>query len=163
MEDKFYEGFCKTMLWPLFHSSMPTTEDTIASHDADSIEEQREEGQLAYKVRLAWLRLFGRSVFQSRTSTYVPCFVFSTILTSYVCSPGVDTRAFMLPDNPRRNSTPTQIINSPRTGTATSTPEHPAETGDDPELRGRDPGRVQGRRPDLGARLPPHDAAADAP
>lgn len=52
MEDKFYEGFCKTILWPLFHSSMPTTEDTIASHDADSIEEQREEGQLwqAYKV-----------------------------------------------------------------------------------------------------------------
>ena len=53
MEDKFYEGFCKTILWPLFHSSMPTTEDTIASHDADSIEEQREEGQLwlAYKAR----------------------------------------------------------------------------------------------------------------
>lgn len=52
MEDKFYEGFCKTILWPLFHSSMPTTEDTIASHDADSIEEQREEGQLwmAYKA-----------------------------------------------------------------------------------------------------------------
>lgn len=52
MEDKFYDGFCKTILWPLFHSSMPTTEDTIASHDADSIEEQREEGQLwlAYKA-----------------------------------------------------------------------------------------------------------------
>lgn len=52
MEDQFFEGFCKTILWPLFHSSMPTTEDTIASHDEDSIEEQREEGQLwmAYKV-----------------------------------------------------------------------------------------------------------------
>ncbi|CAN0541911.1 unnamed protein product, partial [Ectocarpus sp. 12 AP-2014] len=52
MEDRFYEGFCKTILWPLFHSSMPTTEDTIACHDADSIEEQREESQLwlAYKA-----------------------------------------------------------------------------------------------------------------
>ena len=48
MEDKFYEGFCKTILWPLFHSSMPTTEDTIASHDVDSIEEQREELSLIH-------------------------------------------------------------------------------------------------------------------
>lgn len=60
MEDKFYEGFCKTILWPLFHSSMPTTEDTIASHDVDSIEEQREEGQLwmAYKVRTKFFFFF---------------------------------------------------------------------------------------------------------
>ncbi|CAN0156188.1 unnamed protein product [Discosporangium mesarthrocarpum] len=50
-EERFYEGFCKTILWPLFHSSLPTTEDTIASHDVDSISEQRDEGRLwlAYK------------------------------------------------------------------------------------------------------------------
>ncbi|CAM9863123.1 unnamed protein product, partial [Phaeothamnion confervicola] len=35
-EDKFYGGFCKTILWPLFHSSMPTTEDTIARSREDA-------------------------------------------------------------------------------------------------------------------------------
>ena len=57
MEDKFYDGFCKTILWPLFHSSMPTTEDTITSHDVDSDDKQREEGQLwmAYKVQVVVL------------------------------------------------------------------------------------------------------------
>ncbi|CAM9338518.1 unnamed protein product [Chrysoparadoxa australica] len=50
-EECFYSGFCRTVLWPLCHSSMPTTEDTIASHDVDSIEEQRGEVHLwqAYK------------------------------------------------------------------------------------------------------------------
>lgn len=29
----FYEGYCKTVLWPLFHSSPPTTDDVMANHD----------------------------------------------------------------------------------------------------------------------------------
>ena len=28
-ERLFYDGFCKRVLWPLFHSSPPTTEDTV--------------------------------------------------------------------------------------------------------------------------------------
>ncbi len=33
--EKFHTGFCRSVLWPLYHSSMPTTEDTIARHDAE--------------------------------------------------------------------------------------------------------------------------------
>lgn len=29
----FYEGYCKSVLWPLFHSSPPTTDDVMANHD----------------------------------------------------------------------------------------------------------------------------------
>jgi trehalose 6-phosphate synthase/phosphatase len=35
VEQRFHAGFCRTVLWPLCHSSLPTTEDTIARHDAD--------------------------------------------------------------------------------------------------------------------------------
>ena len=31
-EKLFYAGFCKQILWPLFHSSPPTTEDMIMAH-----------------------------------------------------------------------------------------------------------------------------------
>jgi len=31
-ESLFYHGFCKNMLWPLFDSSPPTTEEQIQSH-----------------------------------------------------------------------------------------------------------------------------------
>ena len=31
-ERLFYAGFCKQILWPLFHSSPPTTEDMIMIH-----------------------------------------------------------------------------------------------------------------------------------
>ncbi|DBA03548.1 TPA: hypothetical protein N0F65_011449 [Lagenidium giganteum] len=32
-EKLFYNGFCKTILWPLFHSCPPTTEDQLITHD----------------------------------------------------------------------------------------------------------------------------------
>ena len=28
----YYKGFCKRVLWPLFHSSAPTTDETVAMH-----------------------------------------------------------------------------------------------------------------------------------
>ncbi len=54
--DRFHTGFCRSVLWPLCHSSMPTTEDTIARHDAegDSDETARFGGEMdmwqAYKA-----------------------------------------------------------------------------------------------------------------
>ncbi|CAI5737420.1 unnamed protein product [Hyaloperonospora brassicae] len=38
-EKLYYQGFCKTVLWPLFHSCPPTTDDQIAQH------EMMEDGQ----------------------------------------------------------------------------------------------------------------------
>ncbi|RLN73541.1 hypothetical protein BBJ28_00021845 [Nothophytophthora sp. Chile5] len=32
-ERLFYEGFCKTVMWPLFHSWPPTTDDQIIAHE----------------------------------------------------------------------------------------------------------------------------------
>ncbi|TDH68394.1 hypothetical protein CCR75_000455 [Bremia lactucae] len=32
-ERLFYQGFCKTVLWPLFHSCPPTTDDQITQHE----------------------------------------------------------------------------------------------------------------------------------
>ncbi len=54
--DRFHTGFCRSVLWPLFHSSMPTTEDTITRHDVegDSEEAARFGGEMdmwqAYKA-----------------------------------------------------------------------------------------------------------------
>lgn len=36
---------------------MPTTEDTIAGHDVDAIEDEREEGQLWSAYKVGWRRL----------------------------------------------------------------------------------------------------------
>ena len=36
----FYDGFCKRVLWPLFHSSPPTTEDTVTRARAVNYEEE---------------------------------------------------------------------------------------------------------------------------
>jgi trehalose 6-phosphate synthase/phosphatase len=38
-EKLFYQGFCKTVMWPLFHSCPPTTEDQLISHEIDGGEE----------------------------------------------------------------------------------------------------------------------------
>lgn len=35
-ERLFYNGFCKTVLWPLFHSCPPTTDDQLSSHEMDT-------------------------------------------------------------------------------------------------------------------------------
>jgi trehalose 6-phosphate synthase/phosphatase len=34
-EALFYQGFCQTVLWPLFHSFPPTTDDQIMTHEVD--------------------------------------------------------------------------------------------------------------------------------
>ena len=39
-ERLFYDGFCKRVLWPLFHSSPPTTEDTVTRARAVNYEEE---------------------------------------------------------------------------------------------------------------------------
>mmetsp|Transcript_17570 Transcript_17570/g.22553 ORF Transcript_17570/g.22553 Transcript_17570/m.22553 type:complete len:1118 (+) Transcript_17570:184-3537(+) len=45
-EKLFYSGFCKRILWPLFHTSPPTTEDTMDSHDFDYGQEENSEQTL---------------------------------------------------------------------------------------------------------------------
>lgn len=35
-ERLFYNGFCKTVMWPLFHSCPPTTDDQLSTHEMDT-------------------------------------------------------------------------------------------------------------------------------
>ncbi|TYZ68665.1 hypothetical protein PybrP1_002392 [[Pythium] brassicae (nom. inval.)] len=35
-ERLFYHGFCKTVMWPLFHSWPPTTDDQLSTHEVDA-------------------------------------------------------------------------------------------------------------------------------
>lgn len=35
-ERLFYNGFCKTVMWPLFHSWPPTTDDQLSTHEVDA-------------------------------------------------------------------------------------------------------------------------------
>jgi len=46
-QHQFYNGFCKTVLWPLFHSLPPTTEDTISISRSEHIwsKSAREQAQ----------------------------------------------------------------------------------------------------------------------
>ena len=41
-ENLFYYGFCNTVMWPLFHSSPPTTEEQIISHELDVSEDTKD-------------------------------------------------------------------------------------------------------------------------
>lgn len=46
-EKLFYNGYCKSVMWPLFHSVPPTTEDQLNSHDSEG-EDQTEKMWQAY-------------------------------------------------------------------------------------------------------------------
>uniref|UniRef100_K3WI95 Uncharacterized protein n=1 Tax=Globisporangium ultimum (strain ATCC 200006 / CBS 805.95 / DAOM BR144) TaxID=431595 RepID=K3WI95_GLOUD len=35
-ERMFYNGFCRTVMWPLFHSCPPTTDDQLSTHETDT-------------------------------------------------------------------------------------------------------------------------------
>ncbi|CAM9321352.1 unnamed protein product, partial [Heterosigma akashiwo] len=37
-QERFYDGFCKQVLWPLFHATPPTTDDTMRHHGDDDDE-----------------------------------------------------------------------------------------------------------------------------
>eukprot|EP00629_Pelagomonadales_sp_RCC1024_P005786 CAMPEP_0119282500 /NCGR_PEP_ID=MMETSP1329-20130426/26825_1 /TAXON_ID=114041 /ORGANISM="Genus nov. species nov., Strain RCC1024" /LENGTH=867 /DNA_ID=CAMNT_0007283157 /DNA_START=170 /DNA_END=2770 /DNA_ORIENTATION=+ len=44
-ERLFYDGFCKRVLWPLFHSSPPTTEDTVARAPQSHVQGRYGDGE----------------------------------------------------------------------------------------------------------------------
>ncbi|TMW56064.1 hypothetical protein Poli38472_008712 [Pythium oligandrum] len=61
-EKLFYQGFCKTILWPLFHSSPPTTEDQLISQEMDNEADERNVMEKMWQAYVAVNQSFADAV-----------------------------------------------------------------------------------------------------
>ena len=63
-ERLFYDGFCKRVLWPLFHSSPPTTEDTVmrAPRHTNEAEEDRDDDDTMWAAYVGANQAFSDAV-----------------------------------------------------------------------------------------------------
>ena len=74
----FYEGYCKSVLWPLFHSSPPTTDDVMSAHgtyeEVGEVEEERwqvgEEIASANKFHTLMISIVFRKAYISANRIY---------------------------------------------------------------------------------------------